>query len=978
MTRQNRHHRTLKSQLVADKVATFCFTATGLGVIGAVVGMMVFFVSTILPLLSTVQLELERLSLNESGLGEPAAFVHDANSPFAVEAHNHENGCNILQGLSLAASHGRESAESSGTLGRWQTLVSHELVWPLEATAGPLLRAASGQSSDSAFEPRVRCFPLRDSRFLVVRDPQGRMTGQKSSGMANLGVAVVVLDTRRRFLASSELAELGTENLKKLEQQRWLVTDDQRFLAKASLEAPVAELQADTQVVMAIGGAPKSTDSASSATEWTDGQAERFVNDLLPALQADHVLLPGDAFPPSRQALIARGIAPGSLGEGTMPSPSLLMLVQSKENFLTGAKESEPRLLWLEPELKLVGMLPGGEWLLLKDAENFIWKVPWASLWSAPDHSLASETATESGLLESSHAQSHKLESVVGAVKIDLALTDGDHETTPILDAGLSFGNNTLVAVGINGQCGGFDVSRFVLKQEVGKVPPRWRSPCLPAGLLSKLGEGAGSGLVDLVVSPSQRLGVVVLEGQRLATLDLSTGETLSQVSVPDALGVIGQPAVVFERNGFHLQLASKNGVAQFKVHAKHLEGSLGRMFTRVHYEGYQEPSFSWQSASGTDDFEAKFSLWPLVWGTLKATLYAMLFAAPLGIFAAVYSSEILDRTTRNFIKPTIEMMASLPSVVLGYLAAVVLAPWIESNILGVILCGLVLPCVLYFFGNIVSRYSAKHVSGRGLYASRRLLILILVAFSAATVCLMQAGRFIETLAFGGDLKIYLSGGDGSAAVLYGILILPLVLISLWMIPVGRFAKAWRTFVFVAGPAVAFAIGYGLHDSIGESVMSIGGYSQRNALVICIAMGFAIIPIIYSLAEDALTSVPGSLRAGSLACGASVWQTTARVVLPTAASGIFSALMVGFGRAIGETMIVVMATGNSPLMSFNPFEGLRSLAANIAVELPEAPQGGTHYRILFFSGFLLFVLTFCMNTLAEIMRTRYRQRNKAL
>jgi phosphate transport system permease protein len=424
--------------------------------------------------------------------------------------------------------------------------------------------------------------------------------------------------------------------------------------------------------------------------------------------------------------------------------------------------------------------------------------------------------------------------------------------------------------------------------------------------------------------------------------------------------------------------MRSPDAVAYFKLHAEHLEGSLGRLFRKIHYEGYRESSYSWQSAAATDDFEAKFSLWPLIWGTLKATLYAMLFAAPLGIFAAVYSSEILDRTTRNFIKPTIEMMASLPSVVLGYLAAIVLAPWIESNILGVLLCGMVLPCTLYFFGNMVSKYSAEHVSGRGLYASRRLLFIILVGFALAMAALLRLGRFIESLAFGGDLKAFLSGGEGSAAALYGILLLPLVLVSLWTIPAGRFVKSWRTLVFLAGPLLSFAIGYALHRSVGESTLSVAGYSQRNALVICVAMGFAIIPIIYSLAEDALTSVPGSLRAGSLACGASVWQTTARVVLPTAASGIFSALMVGFGRAIGETMIVVMATGNSPLMSINPFEGLRSLAANIAVELPEAPQGGSHYRILFFSGFLLFVLTFSMNTLAEFMRTRYRKRNKAL
>ena len=139
-------------------------------------------------------------------------------------------------------------------------------------------------------------------------------------------------------------------------------------------------------------------------------------------------------------------------------------------------------------------------------------------------------------------------------------------------------------------------------------------------------------------------------------------------------------------------------------------------------------------------------------------------------------------------------------------------------------------------------------------------------------------------------------------------------------------------------------------------------------------MAFAVIPLIYTLAEDALNAVPPHLRAASLACGATPWQTAVRIVLPTAMSGVFAAVMIGMGRAVGETMIVVMAAGNTPVMEWNLFNGLRALSANIAVELPEAPKDGTLYRVLFLAGLVLFVLTFAINTLAETVRLRFRKR----
>ena len=151
-------------------------------------------------------------------------------------------------------------------------------------------------------------------------------------------------------------------------------------------------------------------------------------------------------------------------------------------------------------------------------------------------------------------------------------------------------------------------------------------------------------------------------------------------------------------------------------------------------------------------------------------------------------------------------------------------------------------------------------------------------------------------------------------------------------------------------------------------------FDQRNSIIVGLAMGFAVIPTIFSIAEDAVFSVPKHLTAGSLALGATRWQTLTRVVLLTASPGIFSALMIGMGRAVGETMIVLMATGNTPLMDMSLFQGMRTLSANIAVEMGEAELLSTHYRVLFLAGLVLFAFTFLVNTAAELVRQRLRSR----
>jgi phosphate transport system permease protein len=377
-----------------------------------------------------------------------------------------------------------------------------------------------------------------------------------------------------------------------------------------------------------------------------------------------------------------------------------------------------------------------------------------------------------------------------------------------------------------------------------------------------------------------------------------------------------GLAAVVFAPKSDALLAADGQGVvAQWQVHNPHPEVTLKTLFGKVWYEGYSQPAWVWQSTGGTDDFESKMSLTPLIFGTIKGTLYALLFAVPMALLAALYVSEFMHPSVKAYVKPVVEIMAALPSVVLGFLAGLWLAPVLEPIVPGLFLIPLVLP------------------------------IVILIAY---------CGWRLLPLTFRARFK------TGTEA----FLLLPVVVFGLWL---------------------AFALG-----SLAETLLMQGNYrgwvlsalgltyDQRNSLVVGVAMGFAVIPIIFTIAEDSLANVPGHLRAGSLALGATRWQTAMRIVLPTGSPGIFSAVMIGLGRAVGETMIVLMATGNTPIMDWNIFSGFRALSANIAVELPEAPDGGTLYRVLFLSAFILFCMTFVLNTVAELVRLRLRKKYRYL
>ena len=355
--------------------------------------------------------------------------------------------------------------------------------------------------------------------------------------------------------------------------------------------------------------------------------------------------------------------------------------------------------------------------------------------------------------------------------------------------------------------------------------------------------------------------------------------------------------------------LTDQGDLLTYGIHNPHPEATVATLFTPVWYEGYERPEHVWQSSSGADDFEAKFGFIPLIFGTLKGTLYALLVAIPLALLGAIYTSMFMHHNLRAKIKPTIEIMAALPTVILGFLAGLWLAPLLERIFPAMVAMTVVVPASVAITATLWQYLPGTII--RRLRPGMESFILIPVIIGTVWICL-GLNQPIESFLFGTDYKTW-------------------------------FATQW-----------------GLR------------YDQRNALVVGFAMGFAIVPIIFSISEEALSNVPRHLIAGSLALGATRWQTLVKLVLISASPGIFSAIMIGFGRAIGETMIVLMATGNTPIMDWSLFNGFRTLSANIAVEIPEAPHGGTLYRLLFLAAVLLFVFTFLVNTIAELVRQRLR------
>jgi phosphate transport system permease protein len=246
-------------------------------------------------------------------------------------------------------------------------------------------------------------------------------------------------------------------------------------------------------------------------------------------------------------------------------------------------------------------------------------------------------------------------------------------------------------------------------------------------------------------------------------------------------------------------------------------------------WSGYDKPSYIWQPIGDIH----KYNIVPLVIGSLKTTLVGLAFAVPLALLAALYVSQLASPRMKEWLKPTIELLSGIPSVVVGTFALLVLATFLQHLL---------------------------------------------------------------------------------------------------------------------------------------------GYPVRlNAFVAGIALGFSVIPLVFSIAEDALTSVPRIYVQAALALGASKWQAAYQIVLPAALPGVFAAVVLGFGRAIGETMIILMVTSAS-VMSLSIFDGARSITATIAAEMAEAVAGGHHYRMLFMLGALLFVVTFTTNMIGEVVIHRLKGR----
>lgn len=359
----------------------------------------------------------------------------------------------------------------------------------------------------------------------------------------------------------------------------------------------------------------------------------------------------------------------------------------------------------------------------------------------------------------------------------------------------------------------------------------------------------------------------------------------------------------------------SNNQLTVVDIENEHPEVSWSALWQKVWYEGYAEPDYVWQSTSASDDFEAKLSLVPISFGTIKAALYAMLFAVPIALSAAIYTAYFMSPELRKVVKPTVEIMEALPTVILGFLAGLWLAPLIEANLPAIVMLLVTLPLAMLFvaFAWNWLPQAIRHRVPEGFHSVILIPVVLLVGYVSFAM-----SPLLEVWFFNGNVRGFITNDLGI------------------------------------------------------------NFDQRNSLVVGIAMGFAVIPTIFSIAEDAVFSVPKHLSNGSLALGATQWQTLVRVVLLTASPGIFSAIMMGLGRAVGETMIVLMATGNTPIMDWSIFEGMRTLAANIAVEMPESEVNSTHYRILFLAAFVLFIFTFVFNTLAEFVRQRLREKYSSL
>lgn len=416
-----------------------------------------------------------------------------------------------------------------------------------------------------------------------------------------------------------------------------------------------------------------------------------------------------------------------------------------------------------------------------------------------------------------------------------------------------------------------------------------------------------------VAIGPEQgRSGFAVLDARGGLSLFYSTlSKPLWQKRLPELAVTQAAPDTLrFNASNDRLWLIKQQQVLNvLRVNNKHPEISWRTLWQKVWYESWQQPEYVWQSSGGAEFYQGKYSLVPLTIGTLKAAFYALLVAVPLAILAALYSVCYLAEPLRSRLSNLIELMALFPTVIIGFLAAIWLAPALEQHLLALLLFILITPLAVFLLAKHWSRLPAFLQRPTG---SKQTALLMLVILLLSMTLALQLGALLEQYCFAGSVRFWLNA--------QGI-----------------------------------------------------DYQQRNALVVGLAMGFAVLPIVFSLSYDALAQIPKQLTLGAYALGANQWQIVRRVMLPVAAPGVLAAIMLGLSRAIGETMIILMATGNNPITNFNLFEGLRSLTATLAIELPEAAVDSSHYRVLFLVAILLFIFTFACNTLADLVRQRLRR-----
>jgi phosphate transport system permease protein len=432
--------------------------------------------------------------------------------------------------------------------------------------------------------------------------------------------------------------------------------------------------------------------------------------------------------------------------------------------------------------------------------------------------------------------------------------------------------------------------------------------PVAGSRVLDLAGSFRGTGPVR-ALAISQRDKTIAIVRPKGAELAYLTGRRLL-MRVPEFPRHVLQLGI--SRRGDGLFAVTPEGVVhRWGLEPGYPEVSAATLFLPVRYEGFTKPDVSWQSTGGNESFEPKLSLIPLIIGTLKGALYALLFSGPIALAAALFVSQFAPQRLRQVAKPVVELMAALPSVVVGFLAALLLAPLLQRHIVGTLTLLVVAPLVV-----IVAAIAWEVVPAdlRRRTSDWWELGLVGVLLAGTTLACFTLERTVEAVLFGGDFNAWLLASAGVT------------------------------------------------------------YDQRNAVVVGFALGFAVIPIIFTLAEDAFSNVPASLISASLALGATRWQAARTVAIPAASPGLFAAVMTGFGRAVGETMIVLMATGNTPILSLSPFNGMRTMSACIAVEMPEAPSGGTLYRVLILTALLLFLVTFVLNTAAVVVAARLRKR----